>query len=40
METLIHDSQHVDENSKRHGVKMLTALAEKNAYIIGVYYFL
>lgn len=36
METLIHDSQHVDENSKRHEVKMLTAFAKKNMACQGM----
>lgn len=36
METLIHNSQHVDENSERHEVKMLTAFAEKNMACQGM----
>lgn len=30
IETLLHNSQHVDENSERNEVEMLTAFAEKN----------
>lgn len=33
METLIHDSQNVDENTERHEVEMFTAFAEKNKNI-------
>lgn len=29
METLIHESQHADENSERHEVETLTPLLEK-----------
>lgn len=36
MDTLIHDSQHLDENSERHEVKMLTAFAEKNMACQGM----
>lgn len=36
METLINDSQHVNGNSKRHEVKMLTAFAEKNMACQGM----
>lgn len=49
MESLIHESQHADENSERHEVEMLTPLLEKikimacqsiNAFFISylVYY--
>lgn len=30
METLIHESQHADENTERHEVEMLTPLLEEN----------
>lgn len=30
IETLIHESQHADENSERHEVEMLTSLSDKN----------
>lgn len=30
IETLIHESQHADENSERHEVEMLTPLLDKN----------
>lgn len=31
METLIHESQHADENSERHEVETLTPLLEKKS---------